>query len=200
MLNFNNAGSAANLQVPSAGAEEPQFCIYANILEQDPLFEEDLKIASKRVREFRNVATAKDKAKILFLHRLTPETQRGVQKENKFSALSENAKTETIQKQPIAEKLTVKVPPILVSHADNKTFTSDLRKRIGNNFVIKCNVKPWNNTKKLMSELKKMEKEIPHHFYAASDERNFRVFLSWVVGYAAKEVLDALNEELKFKT
>ncbi|GAB0095207.1 hypothetical protein DMENIID0001_105620 [Sergentomyia squamirostris] len=74
--NLHITGSPANPQVPPAGAEEPQFCMDAKILEQDLLFEEALKIASKWVRELRNAATAEDRARILFLHRLTPEAMR----------------------------------------------------------------------------------------------------------------------------
>ncbi|GAB0095209.1 hypothetical protein DMENIID0001_105640 [Sergentomyia squamirostris] len=54
--------------------------------------------------------------------------------------------------------------------------------------------------KKVKSELKNMEKEIPQLPYAAQDERIFKVSFSRIVDYYAKNFMDALNDELNLKT
>ncbi|GAB0095200.1 hypothetical protein DMENIID0001_105550 [Sergentomyia squamirostris] len=63
---------------PQVAPEEPQFCIDARILDQDPLFQDAMALASSWVQEIRKATTIEEKARILFLHRLTPEAMRRI--------------------------------------------------------------------------------------------------------------------------
>ncbi|GAB0095206.1 hypothetical protein DMENIID0001_105610 [Sergentomyia squamirostris] len=126
---------------------------------------------------------------------------------NAYGALANEEDKEEEQRQSKMPKQATRVPPIIMRHPSLKTLTQELKRMIGDEFSINCNLRDTEefslkcNTIQqynLVLQKLKADPSIPYHSYATEEEKQFKVFLSGIVGFDIDEIMaDLVKAGLK---